>query len=169
MTASRMFLPMNRQIKKVPKRPIEEILQRKGTLHPINYIPKPTKHSKSKNVYKTRTQLLQDFLKNQTGPLTLQNSKFLNAQVKMHQRRKEEANKKHRLVVIEEPTRTIFKPKSPPKAKAKSPPKAKAKAKSPKKDKCTTPRCQALKMKNQKVCDAKIKNGGEFCKRHRKK
>jgi len=163
-----MFLPMKRNVIKMSKRPINEILQHRGQVRPIEYKSKEVQHSKHKkeNVYKTRSQLLQEFLKKNIGPLTLKNSKFLNAQVKIHKRRKEEANKRHKLVVINQPTRTIFKPKSPPKTKAgpskpKSPPKTKAK--------CITPRCKALKMKNQKICDAKIKNGGNFCKRHRKK
>ena len=149
-----MFLDMNRR---------EEILQRKGHVNPVKFMTKPTKYAKTENIFKTRTQLLEEFLKKHNGPLTLQNSKFLNAQVKLHKRRKEEANKRRKIVVINQPTRTIFKPKSPKKAaaKPKSPKKAAAK--------CNTPRCKALKMKNQKVCDAKIKNGGEFCKRHRKK
>ena len=136
---------------------------------------------KPSDVYKTRSQLLEEFLQKHNGPLTLQNSKFLNAQVKLHKRRKEEKNKKHKLILMNQPPRTVFKPKiakagpskpkSPKNSKAgpskpKSPKQAKA---GPSKPKCTTPRCKALKMKNQKVCDAKIKNGGEFCKRHRKK
>ena len=123
---------------------------------------------KQVNVFKSRNQLLQEFLKQHTGPLTLQNSKFLNAQVKIHKRRKEEANKRHRIVVINQPNVSVFKAKSPPKTKSKSPPKSKAGAYKPKSPKCNTPRCKALKMKNQKICDAKIKNGGAFCKRHRK-
>ena len=119
----------------------------------------PFSRKKLVNVYKTKSQILQEFLKNHNGPLTLKNSKLINAKVKLHQKRKEEENKRCKLIMIDQPTRTVFKKKSPPKAKPKSPPKAK----------CMTPRCKALKMKNQKICDAKIKNGGEFCKRHRKK
>ena len=143
----------------------------------------PVSRKKTSNVYKTRSQLLKEFLEKHNGPLTLQNSKLLNARVRIHQRLKEEKNKKHKLILMNLPPKTVFKPKSPKKAKAgpskpKSPKKAKAgppKPKSPKKakagpskPKCTTPRCKALKMKNQKVCDAKIKNGDQYCKRHRK-
>lgn len=179
MSASRMFLPMNRQIKTIQKLPIHEILQRKGPIRPIEYKSKPEKQyrKKKENVFKSRNELLRALLKNKHGPLDFTNSKFLNAQEKLHRRRKEEANKRHKLIVINAPNRTIFKAKSPvkeKKAKAKSTvkeTKAKAKAKSPvkeKKVKCNTPRCKARKMKGN-VCDAKIKNGGNFCKRHRKK
>ena len=129
----------------------------------------PVQRREKVNVYKTRSQLLQEFLKNHNGPLTSKDSKFLNAQVKLHQRRKEEANKKKKLIKIEPQAVSIFKTK--PKAAKKagpSKPKSANKAASSK-PKCITPRCKALKMKNQKVCDAKIKNDGEFCKRHRKK
>ena len=177
MNASKLFLPMNRQIKSRPTNmTLSEILKGKGPARPIQYKTKPPiSRKKVQNVFKSRNQLLQEFLRNHNGPLTLQNSKFLNAQVKLHQKRKEVAGDRRQLVRIKSPTTTKFKAKSPPKSKAKSPPKSKAKsppkpkAKSPPKPKCNTPRCKALKMKNQKVCDAKIKNGGNFCKRHRKK
>ena len=99
------------------------------------------------NVYKTRSQLLQEYLKNHNGPLTLKDSKFLNARVKIHQTRKKEANKIKKLIKIE-PLVSVLKTK--PKAAKKSKPKSANKA-GPSKPKCTTPRCKALKMKNQKV------------------
>ena len=145
MSASKMFLPMSRKNKMIPSR------------------------QKQVDVYKSRNQLLQEFLKKHHGPLTLQNSKFLNAQVKIHKRRKEEADKRHKLIVINQPNKSVFKGKNKTQqSKPKSPTKNKTEKSKQKSPKCNTPRCKALKMKNQKICDAKIKNGGAFCKRHRK-
>ena len=129
----------------------------------------PFSRRKIANVYKTKTQLLQEFLKTHNGPLTLKNSKFLNAQVKIHKKRKEIANKQRQLIVVNQPTISIFKPKPKAAPKSAAPKSLKKTKNKTTKANCTTPRCKALKMKNQKVCDAKIKNGGAFCKRHRKK
>ena len=114
---------------------------------------------KEKECFKSRSELLQEFLKNHQGPLTFKNHKMLNARSKLHERRKKIANGIHKLAVINNPTTTVFKKKNIPEAKQKQ------KAVSTKNN---IARCPAKKMDGNS-CNAKLKQGKLLCGRHTKK
>ena len=52
---------------------------------------------KATELYKSKSQLLGEYLKNQYGPLKELNQKMLNSRIKLHERRKAIANGKHKL------------------------------------------------------------------------
>jgi len=132
----------------------------------------PIERKKRVNVYKSRSQLLQDFLKNYNGPLTLKNSKFLDVQEKLHKTRKELENKRRKAILINKPICTVFKAKSPPKTKKANgagPSKLKkSNGSGPSKPKNNVRRCPALKL-DLKMCNAKLKGNNKHCGRHTKK
>ena len=131
---------------------------------PINRKPKAMlQRSKNVNLYKSRSQLLQEFLKKHNGPLTLKNSKFLDIQEKLHKTRKEMANKRRKAIIINKPMCTVFKPKKANGAGPSKPKKANGA-----KPKNNVRRCPALKL-DLKVCNAKLKGNNKHCGRHTKK